>query len=118
MFKLINKLKNRKGFTLVELIVVLAVLGVIMAIAVPKFTGVQEKAKKDADNSTKVLVEKAAELYYYTTDETSFTIKDLIDDGYIESFTLQADDDFDTTAEVEAVTVTVSSTDHAISIGW
>jgi len=64
MFRLINKLKNRKGFTLIELIVVLAVLAIIMAIAVPRYMGVQEKAKVDSDYSTGAMIAKAAELYY------------------------------------------------------
>ncbi len=64
MFRLINNLKNRKGFTLIELIVVLAVLAIIMAIAVPRFLGVQEKAKVDSDYSTGALIAKTAELYY------------------------------------------------------
>jgi len=64
MFRLINSLKNKKGFTLIELIVVLAVLAIIMAIAVPRFLGIQEQAKKDADVSSLGLIAKTAELYY------------------------------------------------------
>lgn len=56
-------LRNRKGFTLIELIVVLAVLAIIMAIAVPRFIGVQESAKVDADYSTGAMIAKAVELY-------------------------------------------------------
>jgi type IV pilus assembly protein PilA len=55
--------KNEKGFTLVELIVVMAVLAVISAIAVPRFLGVQEDAKVEADYSTAAMLGKAAELY-------------------------------------------------------
>ena len=51
MRKSISMLRSKKGFTLIELIVVLAVLAIIMAIAVPRFLGVQETAKIDADYS-------------------------------------------------------------------
>jgi len=89
MFIMINKLKNRKGFTLIELIVVLAVLAIIMAIAVPRFLGVQEEAKKDADSSTAAMIGKAAELYKVTTPtDTSITLSDLTTSGkYMDSNT-------------------------------
>jgi len=64
MFILINNLKNKKGFTLIELIVVLAVLAIIMAIAVPRFIGVQKDAEAKADLATLEMIEKAAELYF------------------------------------------------------
>lgn len=38
------KRKNRKGFTLIELIVVVAILAILAAIAIPSFIGLQEKA--------------------------------------------------------------------------
>jgi len=92
MLKVINKIKNRKGFTLIELIVVLAVLAIIMAIAVPRFLGVQEEAKKNADVSTAAMMAKAAELYVVsenktTTDgDTSVTVALLTASGkYMES---------------------------------
>ena len=37
--------KNRKGFTLIELIVVVAIIAILAAIAVPNFIGLQQKAK-------------------------------------------------------------------------
>ena len=38
--------KNRKGFTLIELIVVVAILAILAAIAVPSFIGLSDQAKK------------------------------------------------------------------------
>lgn len=41
---------NKKGFTLIELIVVLAVLGLVVAIALPNYLGLQAKAVETADS--------------------------------------------------------------------
>ncbi|MEG1153635.1 MAG: prepilin-type N-terminal cleavage/methylation domain-containing protein, partial [Ruthenibacterium sp.] len=45
-------MKNKKGFTLIELIVVLAILAVIAAIAVPTAFGSIEKANVAADKAS------------------------------------------------------------------
>lgn len=70
------KRKNEKGFTLVELIVVMAVLAVISAIAVPRFLGVQEDAKLEADYATAAMLGKAAELYLVNDGHTTTTLNE------------------------------------------
>ena len=44
MFK---KLKDKKGFTLVELIVVLVILAILAALLIPALTGYIDKANKE-----------------------------------------------------------------------
>jgi prepilin-type N-terminal cleavage/methylation domain-containing protein len=41
-------LRSRKGFTLIEIISVLVILGIMAAMAVPKYFSLQEEAKKKA----------------------------------------------------------------------
>lgn len=43
-----NILKNEEGFTLIEVIAVLVILGILAAVAVPKFFSMQEDAKQAA----------------------------------------------------------------------
>ena len=48
MFNLMNKRLNKKGFTLIELIVVIAIIAILAVILIPRFTGFTESANKKA----------------------------------------------------------------------
>ena len=43
---MIGQIRNKKGFTLVEVIAVLVTLGILAAVAIPKFFDIQENARK------------------------------------------------------------------------
>ncbi len=60
-------LQNNKGFTLVELIVVIAVLGILAGIAVPRLTGVQDKARYAAGEALLANLKTPLELYRVET---------------------------------------------------
>lgn len=55
-----NKIKNRKGFTLVELIVVIAILAILAAIAIPKMGSFRTDAAKSTHNANVRTLESAA----------------------------------------------------------
>ncbi|MBQ2905741.1 MAG: prepilin-type N-terminal cleavage/methylation domain-containing protein [Peptococcaceae bacterium] len=49
MHNLRNRSKDKKGFTLAELLIVVAIIAVLVAIAVPIFSGQLEKAREATD---------------------------------------------------------------------
>ena len=79
---------NKKGFTLVELLVVLVILVVIMSIAIPSVTSSIERSKQKQKDSKKALIESAAELYIdrhknSIAISSNISLKDLICDGLL-----------------------------------
>lgn len=73
------------GFTLVELLAVIVVLGVILAIAVPQVTKTIANSKVSAYERTVSQVENAARLYVASNpDEQEVTLEQLVTGGYLE----------------------------------
>lgn len=46
---MIKKLQSKKAFTLMEMLIVVAIIGILVAIAIPTFTNALTKAKEAAD---------------------------------------------------------------------
>lgn len=67
---MMKRLKNKKGFTLIELIVVISILGILTLIAIPRLTGFQEKAKLSADKATYDMMNRAIAIAVANEDIT------------------------------------------------
>ena len=55
---------NKKGFTLIELMIVVAIIGILAAIAIPKFASLIDKSKEGATKGALSSVRGALQVYY------------------------------------------------------
>jgi prepilin-type N-terminal cleavage/methylation domain-containing protein len=81
MNKIFRKKLNKKGFTLIELIVVIAILGILAVIAIPRFTGMRENANLKAITSNLVNIQKAAEM---VAAEKNIEVEDITGEDYLQ----------------------------------
>ena len=91
------KTTEQSGFTLIELLIVVVIIGILAAIAIPKFTSAREKAFISASKTDLRNLANLQELYY--NDNYSYT-SDLNAVGFVPS---------------EGVTITVAEADN---LGW
>lgn len=71
----IRKMKDERGFTIVELLIVIVVIAILAAIVIVAFNGVQNNAKTQSSKATASAVQKKIESYNaetgsYPTDTT------------------------------------------------
>lgn len=108
------KFKNNKGFTLIELMIVVAIIGVLAAIAIPNFLNYQCKAKQSEAKSNLGSIRTSEEAYLaefdtYTTDKTKLGFDTKGTARYSYSIAITAGTSF--TAQASAANLKGTSTD-------
>jgi prepilin-type N-terminal cleavage/methylation domain-containing protein len=77
----VKSLKNSKGFTLIELLIVVVIIGILAAIAIPRFASTKGKAF-DAAAKTDLRNAMTAQEAYYSDNQTyAGDVADLDFDG-------------------------------------
>lgn len=78
-----KRTKGDKGFTLIELIVVIAVLGVLATLIIPRVVGVKSDAETAAMEANEKIIRNALERYYLDHDEYPEGLE-VLEGGYLE----------------------------------
>ena len=72
-----------KGFTLVELLVVLAILALLLTLAVPRYFSSIERAKEATLKQDLHTLRESLDKFYADTGKYPSTLKDLVEGKYI-----------------------------------
>lgn len=74
---------RQKGFTILEILVVIVIIGILAAIALPKFAGVREDANVAVTKSNLKSIQTAVERYQLDTGTYPDGLAILIAEGYV-----------------------------------
>jgi len=78
MLRKFNKRKNQKGFTLIELMIVIAIIGILAAIAIPQFSAYRQRSYNSAAQSDLKNATTAQEAYFVDEQTYASAIGSLI----------------------------------------
>ncbi len=75
--------KNEKGFTLVEALIVVVIIGIIAAVAIPKYLDVKAESETKTCQGNLSIIQSAIEAYRARNGEPPDTLQELVDEGIL-----------------------------------
>lgn len=82
-FTRIRRVAGTRGFTLLELLIVITLIGIIAALAVPQFKNTPLKAKEAVLKEDLYILRDVIDQYYTDKGKYPGTLQDLVEAGYL-----------------------------------
>ena len=83
--KIRKMLQQQEGFTLVELMIVVVILGILAGVGIQQYGRVQTSAKASAHNANIKIITSAANMYLLTNDTAPADVNALVSAGYLDA---------------------------------
>jgi len=77
--------KHDSGFTLIELMIVMAIIGVLATLAIPSFVGALKHAREAVLREDLHVMRAAIDSYTMDKQKAPQTLDDLVQEGYLKS---------------------------------
>lgn len=80
-----NKLKHPKGFTLIEILIVLSIIGILLGLAVPQYQMSVKRAKEAVLKENLFILRKLIDQYYQDKHRYPPSLQALVEEHYLKS---------------------------------
>jgi general secretion pathway protein G len=83
-----GKSMKQKGYTLIELLIVLMIIGLLVSVALPRFRQAQERAREAVLRENLFLLRQTIDHYKYDKGKYPSTLQTLVQEGYLREMPL------------------------------
>ncbi len=111
--------KSKKGFTLVEIMIVVVIIGLLAAMAVPAFQKVRETSQEKTITNNLRQLASGADQYFLEEGKTTVASADLLGSaGYVKTFTDVAGETYPATITTALTALTTTGGNKTVSISF